>query len=84
MRERCILSGMNEKSHDLEYLNDAAKAVDALLPDHHGYIIMAVPFAGGDKRLKYTSNLTRENAVKILKEFLIQACGEEDWMRHIK
>ena len=74
---------MNEKPHDKEYLNQAAKAVDALLPDHHGYIIFAVPFTGGDKRLKYTSNLSRKDAIKVLKEFLIVGCGEEEWMKHI-
>lgn len=75
---------MNENPHDKEYLKDAGKAVDALLPDHHGFIIMAVPFAGGDRRLKYVSNLKREDAVRVLKEFLIRCCGEEEWMRHIK
>ena len=74
---------MNKKSHDLEYLNDAAKAVDALLPDHHAFIIMAVPLSGGDQRLKYISNISRENAVKILKEFLIQSGDEDKWGRHI-
>ena len=74
---------MNETPHDKEYLKDAAKAVDALLPDHHGFIILAVPFAGGDRRLKYVSNLKREDAVRVLKEFLNRGCGEDEWMRHV-
>ncbi len=74
---------MNEKPHDLEYLNDAAKAVDALIPDHHGVIIFVVPFKGGDRRLKYISNLSREDAVQVLKEFLSQNCGEDEWGRHV-
>lgn len=74
---------MNENPHDKQYLRDAADAVLKLLPDHHGYIIMAVPYPGGDRRLKYISNLGRTDAIKVLKEFLISCCGEEDWLKHI-
>ena len=74
---------MNENPHDKQYLKDAAMAVEALLPDHHGMIILAVPFKGGDQRIKYISNLKREEAIKILKEFMIQCCSAEDWMKHI-
>ena len=79
-----MLPGMNEKSHNLEYLKDAGEAVEAMLPDHHGFIILAVPFKGGDGRLKYISSLKREDAIKVLKEFLISCCGEEEWMKHLK
>ena len=68
---------------DVQYLKDAADAVAALLPDHHGLIIFAVPFKGGDQRVKYISNLKREDAIKMLKEWLIFASGEEEWMKHI-
>ncbi len=74
---------MNERSRDKQYLSDAGAAVARLLPDHHGFIIMAVPYRGGDQRLKYISNLDRTEAIKVLKEFLIKCCGEEDWMKHI-
>ena len=75
--------GNMSKPHDLEYLNEAAKAVDALLPDHHGLIIFAVPYKGGDKRLKYISNLSQESAVKVLTEFLNRGCGEGEWLKHV-
>lgn len=69
---------------DKQYLNEAAKAVHAKLPDHHGFILMAIPFEGGDGRLKYISNLKREDAINFLKEWLIKCGAEEDWMKHIK
>lgn len=69
---------------DKEYLNLAAKAIDACLPDHHGFILLAVPFKGGDQRVKYISNLKREDAIKVLKEWLIVCSGEEEWMKHLK
>ena len=77
------MAGMNERPHDKQYLTDAGKAINALLPDHHGFILLAVPFKGGDKRVKYISNLKREDAIKVLKEFMITCCSEEDWMKHI-
>jgi hypothetical protein len=69
---------------DKNYLNEAAKAIDAALPDHHGFILLAVPLEGGDGRLKYISSLKREDAINVLKEWLIKASGEEEWMKHIK
>lgn len=69
---------------DKEYLQIAAKAVQDKLPDHHGFILMAVPLEGGDGRLKYISSLKREDAINVLKEWLIKCGHEEDWMKHIK
>lgn len=69
---------------DKQYLIEAAKAIEAKLPDHHGFILLAVPFEGGDGRLKYISSLSRETAINVLKEWLIKCGHEEDWMNHIK
>lgn len=71
--------------NDREYLKEAAKAIDAKLPDNHGFILMAVPL-GEDKerRLTYISSLKREDAINVLKEWLISCGAEEDWMKHIK
>lgn len=68
---------------DKDYLNEAAKAVHDKLPDHHGFILMAVPYEGGDGRLKYISNLDRKDAINVLKEWLIRCGHEEDWMKHL-
>lgn len=48
-----------------------------------GVVILAVPFRE-NTRLAYGSNIRREDAINLLKEWLIQASGEEEWMEHIK
>jgi hypothetical protein len=70
---------------DKEYLKEAAQAVNAKLPDNHGFILLVAPFGEGeDNRLTYISSMRRKDAIKVLKEWLIQASGEEEWMKHIK
>lgn len=70
---------------DREYLNEAAKAVDAKLPDNTGFILLAIqPDTEGGHRLAYTSSLNRELAILVLKEWLLKAGAEEDWMKHIR
>jgi hypothetical protein len=68
-----------------EYLTLAAKAIHDKLPDNHGFLLLVVPFnAEGDGRTAYISNCEREDAIKLLKEFLFRIGEAEDWMKHIK
>jgi hypothetical protein len=70
---------------DKEYMNEAARAVDAKLPDNHGFILLAVPFGEGEnKRLTYISSMKREDAIKVLKEWFFHIGEAENWMEHIK
>lgn len=70
---------------DKEYLKEAAKAVEAKLPDNHGFILLVAPFGeGANNRLAYISSMRREDAINVLKEWLIKASGPEEWMRHIQ
>ena len=70
---------------DKEYLQLAANAVMAKLPDNHGFILLTMHFGGGpDNRVQYVSNISREDAVKTLKEFLFRIGAAEDWMKHIQ
>lgn len=70
---------------DKQYLVEMAKAVESKLPDNHGFIILAAPFGESDNnRLTYISSMSREDAVKLLREFLFKCGAEEDWMKHIK
>ena len=74
-------------SLDKQYLRDCAKMVDDRLPDNHGFILLTFPFgehAPGSARVTYTSNANRQDAIAAMKEFIIQAGGGEDWMRHIE
>jgi hypothetical protein len=66
-----------------EYLRLAADAVKARLPDNHVFILLTMPVGDGG-RLRYTSNVDRECAIKVLKEFLFHIGEAENWMLHIK
>jgi hypothetical protein len=70
---------------DKEFMQLAAEAAMAKLPDEHCLILMvADKRKGQESRMYYASNMTRESALNCLKEFLIKAGAEEDWMKHIK
>ena len=69
---------------DKEFLKEAARAVEAKLPDGYGFILLAAPYGPGEHRLVYLSSMRREDAIATLKEWLIKCGSEEDWMRHIK
>lgn len=74
------------KNHagDKQYLQQAAEAINAKLPDNHGFILFVAPFGNDVGRFYYISSMNREDAINVLKEWLIKASGEEDWMKHIK
>jgi len=77
-----------EKPMDRQYLQEAAKAIHARLPDNYTFILLAAPISGSmpdeARRTVYVSNMRREDAIAVLKEWLIKASGEEEWMKHIK
>ena len=68
---------------DRQWMRDVARLVDANSPDGWGFIVLAAPF-GENGRLVYSSNMDRKCAINVLKEWLIKASGEEEWMKHIK
>lgn len=70
---------------DKTYLKLAAQAAEAKLPDNHGFILLVAPYGEGDNnRLSYISSMRRDDAINVLKEFLIKCGAAEDWMQHIK
>lgn len=73
---------MSADKGDSEVLKRAADAAERELPDGHAFILLAVS-PGTDQRLRYISNMDRQTAVTVLKEWLIRASGEEDWMKHL-
>ena len=46
-------------------------------------VVVVAPFGDGEHRLTYISDLQRQDAINLLKEFLIKAGAEEDWMKHL-
>lgn len=69
---------------DKEYLQKVAEAIEEKMPDNHGFIALAGPFNAPNGRVVYVSNMAREDALKILKQFLYHAGAKEEWMQHIK
>lgn len=69
---------------DKDYLIQAARALESKLPDNHAFILIVAPIGAQDGRLAYVASMQREDAINVLKEFLLKAGAEEDWMRHIK
>lgn len=59
----------------------AAQAMHAHIPKH-GFILMAMPFGDGEKtrEASYVSNVSREDAIKILKVVLFRFGVNEEWM----
>ena len=69
---------------DKEYLKLAADEISATFPDNHGFVLLVTPFNVADARAHYISNITREDAIVMLKEFLFRVGSAEDWMKHIQ
>lgn len=71
-------------SNDKEYLKQICRLLQSKLPDNYGFIVLAFPF-GDDpgNQMFYASNGQRKDVINALKEFLIVAGHEEDWMKHL-
>lgn len=74
-------------------LNDIAHEIERRLPTKMGFILMVFPFGQPspedrppDERamLNYVSNCKRQEAINVLKEWLIKCSAAEDWMKHLK
>jgi hypothetical protein len=64
-------------------LQETAQAIAAHLPPGTAFLLLACDFGGkpGESRLEYIANMQREDAVKLLTEFLKKATGS-DWCKH--
>lgn len=69
---------------DKEYLKEVCKAIEAKLPDQHGFLVLTFPFNQPDRRVTYSANCSREEGIKILKAMLFRWGESEDWIKHIK
>lgn len=65
-----------------EQVQRLCQIISEFLPPKHGFIVFMAPTGDApDRRLRYASNLKREDAVRALKEWMIQRGFDEDWMR---
>lgn len=69
---------------DTHYIQLAAEAAKAKLPDNYGILLFAVPLTGGDNRLRYCSSIPREQAIQVVKEWLYHNGVKENWVKHIE
>lgn len=70
---------------DKEYVRKLAKRLKNDLPDDHGFLLLTFPFGENkDSKVHYTANCNREDAIKMLKNFLHRMGEEEAWMKHVK
>lgn len=70
-------------SKDKKYIDDACKAVSAIIPDNHAFIVIAAPTEGqGDNRVCYGSSMERESAISLIKQLLAGWGLDEKWMEH--
>ncbi|MCC7374289.1 MAG: hypothetical protein IT581_06520 [Verrucomicrobiales bacterium] len=63
-------------------MQDIGHAVNERIPEGFAFFVLIAP-PSGSGRANYCSNMKREDAVKVMKEFLIKAGAAEDWMQHI-
>lgn len=71
-------------SADKQYMQEVAEVIQSKLPDSSGFIALVLTPSGDDRRVFYVSNLSRQDAVALLKEWLIKAGHGEDWMKHLE
>lgn len=85
-----LVSGLKPRpKHPMnkDYLQLAGDAINEKLPDNHGFILLVAGYGEPSKRdrCNYIATMNRKDAVNMLKEFLIQACGQKDtWLKHIE
>lgn len=76
---------MSRDIGDREYLKNMGRELQKHLPDNHGFILLTFPYGDDSgQRIAYMSSARREDAINVLKEFLIKASGPEEWLKHIK
>lgn len=79
--ERRAVKG-ESNPRDREYLQRAAKAIDAQLPDGFGFILFTFPTGTDQGRITYTANCDRKDCIAALKEWLLRQAPEE-WLKHV-
>lgn len=65
-----------------EAMQGIAQAVKEKIPAGFGFFVL-VASPGDNGRANYVSNLARETALKVMKEFIIRNGAEEEWMKHL-
>lgn len=77
---------MSDTPQNVQYMRDASDAIMSKVPDNSGFILFVVPLGNttGESRLRYSSNLDRQKAIALVKEWLFRNNASEDWMKHVQ
>jgi hypothetical protein len=54
-----------------EYLREIAATIKKCLPDNHGFVLLTARLGNAERRFTYTSNILHEDAINLLREYLI-------------
>lgn len=65
-----------------EVMQQIAREVDDLLPQSWGFIVLAFPFGDAPGRLNYIANCNRDDALKVISEWLEKTKARPDWGGH--
>lgn len=64
------------------WLNGACRAIKEYAPDNTRFILICATEGEGGSAC-YASDMARESAINVLKEILLRAGHQEDWMKHL-
>lgn len=73
---------MSKDANTRDQLQKIAHLVDEELPDGWGFVLFAFPFGENEGRLNYVAKAPREDAVKLIKEWLDKQ-SPENFGRHV-
>lgn len=68
------------KPGDVEYLQLCGQAVEHLLPDNHGFVIITFQFGTPNAKVRYCSNANRRGVMAALKGLINHV--EKNWNTH--
>lgn len=62
-----------------QYLQLIAEEINKRLPDNHGFILLAVPYSedSSTKTINYVSNCQREDAIRLIRRFVVEQGASE-------
>lgn len=80
-KRRNMSDGKDANTRD--QLQKIARMIDEELPDGWGFMIFAFPFNESDGRLNYVANAPREDAIKVLKEWLDKQKSPDNFGKHV-
>jgi hypothetical protein len=78
------LQGLDVVNDTRHLMQDMGRAVRRILPHGWGFFLLTFRFGDvDDSRCNYISDAKRQDVINVMKEWLIKAGAQEDWMKHL-